>query len=162
MLQGALAGTVAGAAGTVALDVATYADMVLRGRPSSEVPSKVAGALTHRLGISLSDGNPDPNAETAKNRRNGIGSLMGYITGLGVGTLYGALRPRLGGVSVPLVGVAIGLAAMAASDVPAVTTNATDPKTWGLSDWISDLLPHLAYGLVTALTLEAFYHRSDA
>ncbi len=162
MLREALAGTVSGAAGTVALNVATYADMVIRGRPSSQVPAKVAGALTDQLGISLANGDADHNAEVAKNRRNGLGALMGYVTGLGVGTLYGALRPRLGSVSVPLASVALGLAAMTASDAPAVTTHATDPKTWGLSGWLSDLLPHLAYGLATALTLETFARRSAA
>ncbi len=159
MLQDALKGVAAGAAGTVALNVATYVDMVVRGRPSSEVPTKVAGALTQRLGISLAGEGADASDDEAKNRRTAIGSLMGYVTGIGIGALYGTLRPHLGRVSPLLAGVAVGLAAMAASDTPAVTTGATDVKTWGASGWISDLLPHLAYGLVTALTLEAFAER---
>ena len=159
MLQDALAGAAAGAAGTVALDVASYGDMVVRGRPSSGVPAKVAGTLADQFGVSLAPPNEGANGDTAKNRSSGLGALMGYATGLGIGALYGALRPRLGRVSVPLAGVAIGLAAMAASDTPAVTTGATDPKTWGFSGWLSDLLPHLAYGLVTALTYEAFAER---
>jgi hypothetical protein len=156
MLRDTLAGVAAGAAGTVALNVATYADMAVRGRPPSAVPSKVAGALTQQIGISLAGEGPNTNGEAADNRRSAIGSLMGYVTGVGVGALYGALRPRLGQVSIPLAGVALGLAAMAASDAPAVTNGATDLKTWGVSGWLSDLLPHLAYGLVTALTLNAF------
>jgi len=31
----------------------------------------------------------------------------------------------------------------------------TDPRTWSAADWISDLLPHLAYGVVTHATAVA-------
>ena len=31
----------------------------------------------------------------------------------------------------------------------------TDPRTWGTSDWVSDVVPHLVYGVVTAATAEA-------
>jgi hypothetical protein len=93
------------------------------------VPTKVAGALTQRLGISLAGEGADAGGDEAKNRRTAIGSLMGYVTGIGVGALYGTLRPHLGRVSPLLAGAAVGLAAMAASDTPAVTTGATDVKT---------------------------------
>ncbi len=33
---------------------------------------------------------------------------------------------------------------------------ATNPKTWGISGWASDLIPHLVYGLVAVFTYEAF------
>src|SRR5438067_2422237 len=42
MVRGILVGTLAGAAGTVALNIVTYADIALRGRPASEAPAKVA------------------------------------------------------------------------------------------------------------------------
>ncbi|MEU2880895.1 hypothetical protein ABZ651_32805, partial [Streptomyces sp. NPDC007070] len=35
-------GLLAGAVGTLALDVVTYGDMLLRGRPSSGIPAQVA------------------------------------------------------------------------------------------------------------------------
>ena len=38
---------------------------------------------------------------------------------------------------------------MAGSDVPAVATGATDPKTWGTSGWLADIVPHAIYGLLT-------------
>jgi hypothetical protein len=44
---------------------------------------------------------------------------------------------------------------MAASDVPIAATGASDPRTWGVSGWLSDLIPHLVYGLVTAATFDA-------
>lgn len=29
----------------------------------------------------------------------------------------------------------------------------TDPRTWSVIDWVSDLVPHAAYGAVTAAVL---------
>ncbi len=74
--------------------------------------------------------------------------------GLGLGTPYGLLRP--GGVSTPLTGVTLGLAAMVASDVPATALGVTDPREWPASSWAADIVPHLAYGLFTALAYDAF------
>jgi len=31
----------------------------------------------------------------------------------------------------------------------------SDPRTWSRTDWISDAVPHLAYGAVTAVTYAA-------
>jgi hypothetical protein len=150
MFREALMGTAAGAVGTVALNVTTYADMAIRARPSSSVPSQVAGELAQKAGIDLGS------EEAAENRKSGLGALMGYVVGLGLGTAYGAVRPHLlNGVSVPLAGVGLGLAAMAGSDVPATATGVTDPTQWNMSSWASDVVPHLAYGLVTAVVYEA-------
>ncbi len=154
MLREVLMGTTAGAVGTVALNATTYADMALRGRPPSSVPAQVAGQLTGKAGIDLSGEGSDDN--TAQNRRSGLGALMGYATGLGVGTAYGLVRPLLGDVSKPLAGVGLGLAAMAGSDVPATALGITDPREWGLNSWASDIIPHLAYGLTTAIAYDAF------
>jgi hypothetical protein len=32
----------------------------------------------------------------------------------------------------------------------------TDPRTWSATDWVSDLVPHLVYGLVVKTTMDAF------
>jgi hypothetical protein len=64
------------------------------------------------------------------------------------------LRPRVN-VPAALLGVAAGMTAMAASDVPAITIAGSDPKSWGASGWLADIVPHLVYGLLTALTFEA-------
>ena len=55
---------------------------------------------------------------------------------------------------VPLAGVALGLAAMTASDTPIALTGLSDPRTWTPVDWASDLIPHLVYGLVTVQVYE--------
>jgi hypothetical protein len=31
----------------------------------------------------------------------------------------------------------------------------TDPRTWSASDWMSDVVPHVAYGAVTGSILAA-------
>jgi hypothetical protein len=86
-------GIAAGAVGTIALDVITYLDMVVRARPASSLPAEVAGALVERAGVELSaDGNQ---SERAANRRSGLGALFGYCVGLGVGAAYGLLRSVL-------------------------------------------------------------------
>jgi len=143
----------------VALNAVTYADMAINGRPASSVPADVAGALAEKVGLDLSAEGEDPDGETAQNRQSGLGALMGYVTGLGVGTAYGLIRPHLGGVSKPVAGVALALAAMAGSDVPATVLGATDPTTWPLSSWATDFGFHLAYGIVTAIAYEALTAR---
>ncbi len=77
------------------------------------------------------------------------------MTGLGVGAVYGTLRPALNGVPAQLTGVGVGLLAMAASDVPLAVSGVSDPKSWSSSDWASDLIPHLIYGFVVAAAYEA-------
>src|SRR5919197_905845 len=93
MLRNRLLGTAAGAVGTVALNVATYADMAIRGRPSSNVPARMVGVLADKAGIPLSAGGEGSDDEKVQNRQSGLGALFGYMTGLGVGTAYGLLRP---------------------------------------------------------------------
>lgn len=145
-------GAAAGAAGSTALKITTYLDMVVRGRPSSGLPANVAGSMADAAGIqALSSENED---EAAQNRRSGAGALLGYVSGLGIGMAYSALTSGKGKSHPLRTGVVLGLAAMAMSDVPIVLTGNGDPRTWGLTAWLSDLIPHLAYGLVTAAVLE--------
>jgi hypothetical protein len=156
-------GMAAGACGTVALNVATYLDMAVRGRPSSDVPGKVAEKVATGVGISALSAPASSGAdaaarqkEQASSRRSGAGALMGYVVGLGVGAGYGAVRPLLGKVPAPAAGLLLGAAAMASSDVPSVKLGVTDPRQWGTAGWLADLLPHLAYGLVAAAAYEVF------
>jgi hypothetical protein len=153
-------GMAAGAAGTVALDMTTYADMVIRGRPSSGVPAQLAGKVTDALHVDLQGDNAGQQAgQMAEQRRSGLGALFGYMAGLGIGAAYGLLRPRWKQVPLPVAGAAVGLAAMVTSDVPAVTSGVTDPRAWGTSGWLADLIPHLVYGFVTVATFEAYGQR---
>jgi hypothetical protein len=44
---------------------------------------------------------------------------------------------------------------MALTDGTMTALGIADPRQWSSTDWASDVLPHLAYGLVTAGTLQA-------
>jgi len=156
MIRKALLGAAAGAVGTVALNVTTYADMALRGRAASSVPSEAAGRLAEKVGIDLSAEGEEQDGPTAQNRKSGLGALQGYVVGLGLGAAYGLVRPRLGDVPVPLAGLGLALAAMAGSDAPTAALGVVEPSTWPLSTWAVDLSFHLPYGIVTAVSYEAF------
>jgi hypothetical protein len=150
MFRALLNGALAGAAGTTALNAATYLDMAARGRPASETPQQAADELGKQLG------HPVPGAgEERHNRLGGLGPLLGIATGVGIGAAAGVFRPVVRRLPLPLAGLLVGAAAMAASDTPLKKLGLTDPSTWSVSDWASDAIPHLAYGIVTCATLRA-------
>ncbi|MEV5545714.1 hypothetical protein AB0L35_06145 [Streptomyces sp. NPDC052309] len=142
-------GLLAGAAGTAALNLTTYGDMLLRGRSSSDTPAQVAGRLADRAGVGLGE-------EASKsNREQAAGALLGYVTGLGVGVAYGLLRRGRGSLPEWAAGPLLGAAAMAGSDVPAAALGVTDPTRWDRTSWVSDAVPHLVYGFTTASVYRA-------
>lgn len=161
-----VAGMVAGAAGTLALNVAGYVDMLVRGRPASRLPADVAGKLAEEIGLPLDfdieldasasddDDEDDVNVRLAS-RQEALGALLGYANGMGIGAAYGILRLVLPRPPTWLAGAALGSLAMAASDYPATRLGLTDPQTWSRADWMADVVPHMAFGVVTAATFEA-------
>lgn len=148
-----LLGFAAGAAGTAALNTATYLDMAVRGRPSSSLPAEAAGRLAGQAHVRLGSG------DRAANRTEGIGALFGYLTGLstgvGYGVAYGLLRRRTGRLPLAVSGTALTAAVMTASNGPMAATGLTDPRTWGVEGWLADLVPHLAYGFAAAAVYDA-------
>lgn len=158
MLREALMGTAAGAVGTVALNITTWGDVAFRGRPPSRVPAQVASTLARGAGIDLAMGLENA-PDKLEHRKTGLGMLMGYLVGLGIGTIYGILHPHLGDISKPVAGAAIGATAMAASDVPSILLGVTKPSEWGIAGWLADIIPHYLYGLFTAIAYDAFMHR---
>lgn len=153
-MNAALLGAVAGAAGTLALDVASYGDMAVRGRSASDLPAEVIRRAAKRVGVDALGKDDEDSGPELKARRTALGALSGYGVGVGIGMLYGALRPWTRAVPLPLAALALGALAMAAADVPAVQLEATNPREWGAAGWVADAIPHLAYGLVTATVFE--------
>ncbi|MDN3354057.1 hypothetical protein [Actinomadura sp. DC4] len=133
------AGLLAGAAGTTALNAVTYTDMALRGRPASGIPEQVVD----RLGLPLRDAN----------RRQAAAALLGIGVGAGVGAVYGLAGGTPAGALMPAATAAL------AGDGPPVALGLTDPRTWTAADWLSDVVPHLAYGLVTAVAYDGLTRR---
>lgn len=147
-----MAGLAGGAIGTEALNIVTYLDVAVRGRAQSETPAQAVEAIAGKAGIGALTKQDD----TTANRRGGMGALLGYATGLSVGLGYGVVRPLIGWVPLPLRALAVGAAAMAASDIPMTMLEVTDPKEWPASSWAADIVPHLAYGAATVMAYEGF------
>jgi hypothetical protein len=141
-------GLMAGAAGTAALNAATYLDMALRGRPSSTTPERAVEAAAARAGLDV------PGAGAARQARTtALGALGGIATGLVVGV--GASAARTSGLRLPapLDVLTTSAAALVAGNASAVRLGVTDPRSWSATDWASDVVPHLAYGVVASAVL---------
>lgn len=143
------AGVVAGALGTLVLDAATYADVALRGRPTSTVPAETVGKLAERFGVDLGGGD-----EKAANRRSGLGALLGYAVGIGTGVVVALVRPQWSQVPTVPFGLGVAAAVMVVANAPAIATGSTDPREWGLSGWLADIVPHVLYGVTTAAAVD--------
>ena len=143
-------GGAAGAAGTTALNTLTYLDMVWRARPASSTPEATVEKLADVTGVTI----PGTDEERT-NRLSGLGPLTGLVVGIGVGAVLGiareaGYRPGLLGSS-----LAATAGALIGSNGPMTVLGITDPRTWSPSDWASDIIPHLAYGMVTGAALHA-------
>jgi len=142
-------GLAAGAAGVTALNAATYLDMLLTGRPESEVPGRTIQGLLDGAGIEIPG-----RGRVAGHRRSALAALGGISTGLVVGVAASAARRaglRLPG---PVGAVATGAAAMVAGDFAPMRLGLTDPQAWSARDWASDVVPHLAYGVAVRTVLD--------
>jgi len=150
MLGFALRGLAAGAAGTTALNAATYADMAIRGRSASSMPETAVEKLAGQTGYSIPG-----EGEERQNRLSGLGALSGIATGATAGVAASMLGPVVRRLPLPVAAVLVGGLAMAGSDVPMTQLGLTDPKSWTSADWLSDALPHLAFGAAAVWTLRA-------
>lgn len=159
-----VAGAIAGAAGVLALNVTSQLDMLVRGRPASDLPTRVASKLADEIGLPLDfddDTEPEGSAGEAgggqllANRQQALGGLLGATRGVTIGVLYGLARLIVPRPPAWLSGAALGSLAMAAAEYPQARLGATEPRDWSATDWIVDVLPHMVYGVATALTFEA-------
>jgi uncharacterized membrane protein len=130
-------GLAAGAVGTALLDAATYADLLVTGRPASDAPGRTVRALAAARGLEL----PDDGSRLAA-----YGQLGGLAAGLAVGVAASLARRAGVEVGAPLGIAATAAAAMAATDLPMARAGVSDPRTWSAQDWVRDALPHLAFG----------------
>lgn len=90
MLHRAPMGAAAAPTAPAALNTTIYADMALRAWSGSSLLAEAAGEIADKTGLDLGDG------DGAQNRKSGLGTLMGYVSGLGAGAAYGVLRPAFG------------------------------------------------------------------
>lgn len=148
-MSGALGrGLAAGAVGTTVLNAVSYLDMAFRGRPASSAPGRTVEALAGELGWSIPG-----RGDTKDNRRTALGELSGLTTGLTVGVAASLTRALGVRLPAPIAALVTGVAAMAATDAPMATLGVSDPCRWSTESWVSDAVPHLAYGIATQAVL---------
>ena len=145
-----LRGAAAGAAGTTALNVVTYLDMVVRGRTASSTPERTVEKLAETAHVQI----PGHGQERAT-RVQALGALTGLAAGTGVGVLVGLARAAGFRPSRPVATLLVTGGVLVGTNGPMTVLGITDPRTWSAADWISDVVPHLAYGAVVATTMDA-------
>ena len=147
----ALRGAAAGAAATTALNTVTYLDMAVRGRAASSTPERAVETLAEKAHVQIPGG-----PEVRRNRVQGLGPLTGLVAGIGVGVVTGLVRAA-GFRSSPPVGTALTTAGvLVVANGPMTVLGITDPRQWSATDWLSDVVPHVVYGLVLKATMDAF------
>jgi hypothetical protein len=128
------------------------------------MPARAAAKLADEIGLPLDfDGinaqegaeSDDASGDVIAHREEALGGLLGMINGVAIGMLYGVVRLILPRPPAWLAGAALGSLAMAAADYPAARLGVTEPRDWSATDWAADVVPPMAYGIVTALTFEA-------
>lgn len=147
--RGLAAGLAGGAAGTTALNGVTYLDMAARGRPTSSSPEDTVEKLADKAGLEI-PGDDD----TRQNRLAALGPLTGLVAGLGVGAALGLARTLGFRPNLPLSTVVASAGAMIGTIAPMAGLGVSDPREWRAQDWASDVVPHLAYGAVTAAVVQ--------
>jgi hypothetical protein len=145
-----LRGAAAGAAGTTALNAVTYLDMVVRGRSASSTPERTVERLAETAHVQI----PGHGQERV-NRVQALGALAGLAAGTGVGVLVGLGRAAGFRPSRPVATLLVTGGVLVGTNGPMTVLGITDPRTWSAADWISDVVPHLAYGAVVATTMDA-------
>jgi hypothetical protein len=148
MLLSILKGAAAGAAGTTALNATTYLHMTARGRPTSSTPEDTVEKLAEVTHLRIPG-----QGEERDNRVAGLGPLSGIATGVGVGAVLGVIRALGWRPPVALGAAAATVLALVGANGPMAALGISDPRTWSLESWAADVVPHLAYGWVTAATL---------
>lgn len=138
-------GMAAGAAGTAVLNATTYADMAIRSRPPSKVPQRVVKEVARWTGV----------RRMRRGRAQGLSMLLGYADGFGTGVLFGVLRPRIRGVPWFVAGLGLAAFTLVLSEGTATAMGKTNPRDWGLSGWLADVVPRTLYGCVTCLVYDA-------
>ncbi|MFB7177297.1 hypothetical protein ACFCYI_06285 [Streptomyces sp. NPDC056257] len=142
-------GAVAGLAGTTALNMAGYVDIVLRGRPISDTPEITVRSLAEKLHVRIPGDD-----EIRENRVAGLGPLMGYTVGMGMGVAL-SLVQAAGLLPTKTSRYAFAsVFALTVTNVPIFILGISDPRTWTAADWVSDIIPHGVFAVVTVGVIE--------
>lgn len=147
-----LYGAAAGAAGCTALDMVGYADMAWRTRPASSTPEVTLRKLAEKLHVRIPG-----EGEALKNRIAGLAPMTGYAAGIGMGAALALARAAGWRPTLTTEYAVATLGALVGTNGPMTVLGVTDPRTWSATDWISDIVPHVAYAVVTVGVLDRMY-----
>ncbi|MDX3854326.1 hypothetical protein [Streptomyces sp. AK02-01A] len=136
-------------AGTTALDMTSYLDMALRGRPASTTPEVTVERLSEKSRILVPG-----SGEKRQNRIAGLGPLTGLAAGVTMGALMGVARSAGWRPGFLADGVVATIGALIGTNGPMTVLGVTDPRTWAAKDWVADVVPHLAYAVMTVTVLD--------
>lgn len=146
--RGVLAGAAAGAAGTTALNLITYLDMTVRGRGASSTPADTVEQLSDAVHVDVPG-----EGDTRDNRVSSLGALTGIASGVGIGAALGLARGLGWRPGSLITGIVATVGALVGTNGPMTVLGVTDPRTWPVNAWVSDVVPHLGYGAVTTAVL---------
>ncbi|MFD3455058.1 hypothetical protein ACFWVC_23135 [Streptomyces sp. NPDC058691] len=149
LLRGILRGAAAGAAGCTALNTVGYLDMVFRGRGASSTPEVTVERLSQAVHVPI-PGSP----EARRNRIAGLGPLTGSAAGVGMGATLGLVTAAGWRPGNATLTATAGVLALIGTNGPMTVLRVTDPRTWSASDWVADIVPHVAYALVATAVLK--------
>ncbi|MEV4630405.1 hypothetical protein AB0J90_29495 [Micromonospora sp. NPDC049523] len=139
-------GVLAGAAATLARELVSNLDVVVRARPMSNSHERMVQRLVAKAHLSLGPEEP------AAKRRAGLGPLLGFANGVLTVALFATLTGRRRPAP-PVAAALIGLGGMLVADGPMAALGVTNPRRWGAQDWFEDALPYVAYSLTAVATL---------
>ena len=143
-IAGIAAGLLAGAAGATAHDAVTYLYQAVTGGTSPSSPRSNTPAATAEGAQGGSPSTPDAQSAAA-------GPLGGVLVSLAVGAAAGALRGEKATPPQPLAMATVGGAAWGSTLAAASVTGAARTTSGGAA--AVEAVSHLAYGVVTVLTL---------
>lgn len=144
---GITAGMLAGAAGATAMNAVSYADQAVQGNASTTSPTGGSVAETAR------EAGNSAGAPTDGAKAGALGPLGGLGIGVGVGAVAGLIRGSNATPPPVTAAIVTGLVAMGIGEGAAVATGAAKSDWASPANLLRDLVPHLAYGAVTAIAL---------
>ncbi|MER7889083.1 hypothetical protein ABTX15_04580 [Micromonospora sp. NPDC094482] len=140
-------GLLAGAAATLARELVSSLDMVVRARPYSDTHQRMVRRMAGGLHVSLGTG------ERAANRLGGLGPVLGFVNGVLTVTLV-ALATRQWRPPLPVKAALVGAGGMLVADAPMAALGVASPRRWGMQGWFEDGPPYVAYSLVAVAALD--------
>ena len=137
--------------GTTVPNAVSLVDLTLHDWPANKTPQEGAEASA---AIAEGAGRQPRNARSQ--RLPGLGGLRGIACGVGAGAVVGLVMSLGWPTRRSVRSVVATIGAMVVANAPLTMLRVHDPTTWTAEDWVTDVMPHLAYGASMAAVLHRF------